>query len=85
MNGEEPMMDGGMEKLEDKQNQPAHRLYQVSNTRPYDPSQEIIFPPELKVRACTQGRNKLSTGDTGLVTRLGHTSKLSVNEFEFKS
>lgn len=46
MNGQEPLENGGMEELD----QPDRHLFQTSGMRPYDPSQEIIFPPELKVR-----------------------------------
>lgn len=31
-------------------NEPGRQLFQANDMKPYDPSQEIIFPPELKVR-----------------------------------
>ncbi|XP_045109509.1 xanthine dehydrogenase/oxidase-like isoform X2 [Portunus trituberculatus] len=47
MNGQ---VNGGTEELDGELDQPGHHLYQTNGMRPYDPSQEIIFPPELKVR-----------------------------------
>lgn len=34
----------------DSHTQPATELFQLRDMRPYDPTQEIIFPPELKVK-----------------------------------
>ncbi|KAK8381248.1 hypothetical protein O3P69_008249 [Scylla paramamosain] len=50
MNRENPVKNGGMEELDDESGRSGHNLFQASAMRPYDPSQEIIFPPELKVR-----------------------------------